>query len=327
MKTIIDDIKKNEFKKVYLLYGDEDYLKKQYRDKLKQALVGDDTMNFSYYEGDGVDIKQVISMCETLPFFSDRRVVILENSGAVKSANEELSDYIKELPDYLVLILVEKEIDKRNKVYKAIDKVGYVCELKPQTTATLKKWIVGILGKEGLKISVDGCELLLSKTGADMNLIRQEIDKLISYCEGKEGVTAQDVEAVCSTQTTSHIFDMIEAMANHNQTKALELYYELLTLKEPPMRILYLIVRQFNGILQAKELSSMGLPSKDVASKMGVAPFIAAKYLSQSKYFTITKLKEALNECVDVEESVKQGRLNDKLAVELIIVKYSENVK
>ena len=89
------------------------------------------------------------------------------------------------------------------------------------------------------------------------------------------------------------------------------------------MRILYLIVRQFNGILQAKELSARGLSSKEIASAIKVAPFVAGKYLSQAKYFTTDTVKDILNECADIEERVKQGRLQDKLGVELIIIKYS----
>ena len=323
MKVISDDIKKGEFKSVYLLYGEEEYLKKQYRDRLKNAIVGDDTMNYSYYDSDNASVKDIIDVCETMPFFAQKRLVVMENTGFLKSSNEELADYIKHIPDYLIIVMVEKEVDKRNKVYKAIDAVGYVCEMKPQTTATLEKWIAGLLAKDNLKISREACDLILDKTGAGMDYIRQETEKLVSYCQGRDVVTVEDVEKVCATQTTSHIFDMISAIANKKQQQALDLYYDLLELKEPPMRILYLIVRQFNGILQAKELAARGLSSKEIASAIKVAPFVAGKYLSQAKYFTTDTVKDILNECADIEERVKQGRLQDKLGVELIIIKYS----
>ncbi|MGN0317342.1 MAG: DNA polymerase III subunit delta [Lachnospira sp.] len=323
MKTITDHIKKNEFKQVYLICGEEEYLKKQYRDKLRQAISGDDTMNYSYYQGDGISVKDVIDTGNTMPFFSERRLIIIENSGFLKSSNEELADYIKALPEYLIIIFVEKETDKRNKVYKAIDSVGYICEMKPQTPQVLTKWIVGLLAKENLKITADACELMLNKTGAGMDLIKQETDKLISYCQGKDGVSVEDVEAVCSTQTVSHIFDMISAIAMKQQETALNLYYDLLTLKEQPMRILYLLVRQFNGILQVKEMQSEGISGKDMASRMGAAPFVVNKYAAQAKYFSIEKLHEAIEECALMEEQFKSGLINDKLAVELIIVKYS----
>ena len=246
MKVISDDIKKGEFKSVYLLYGEEEYLKKQYRDRLKNAIAGDDTMNYSYYDSDNASVKDIIDVCETLPFFAQKRLVIMENTGFLKSSNDELADYIKHIPDYLVVVMVEKDVDKRNKVYKAVDSVGYICEMKPQTTATLEKWIAGLLAKDNLKISREACDLILDKTGAGMDYIRQETEKLVSYCQGRDVVTVEDVEKVCATQTTSHIFDMISAIANKKQQQALDLYYDLLELKEPPMRILYLIVRQFN---------------------------------------------------------------------------------
>ena len=324
MKVISDDIKKGEFKSVYLLYGEEEYLKKQYRDRLKNAIAGDDTMNYSYYDSDNASVKDIIDVCETLPFFAQKRLVIMENTGFLKSSNDELADYIKHIPDYLVVVMVEKDVDKRNKVYKAVDSVGYICEMKPQTTATLEKWIAGLLAKDNLKISREACDLILDKTGAGMDYIRQETEKLVSYCQGRDVVTVEDEEKVCATQTTSHIFDMISAIANKKQQQALDLYYDLLELKEPPMRILYLIVRQFNGILQVKDLMSRGISCKEIASKIGAAPFVVGKYQAQAKYFEMNTLLDALNECAKTEEAVKQGRLNDRLGVELIIIKYSK---
>lgn len=324
MKVISEDIKKGEFKSVYLLYGEEEYLKKQYKDRLKNAIAGDDTMNYSYFDSDNASVKDIIDVCETMPFFAEKRLVVMENTGFLKSSNDELADYIKHIPDYLVIVMVEKEVDKRNKVYKAVDSVGYICEMKPQTTATLEKWIAGLLAKDSLRISREACDLILDKTGAGMEYIKQEIEKLVSYCQGREVVTVEDVENVCSAQTTSHIFDMISAIANKKQQQALDLYYDLLELKEPPMRILYLIVRQFNGILQVKDLMSRGVSGKDVAARIGVAPFVAGKYQAQAKYFEMNTLLDALNECAKTEEAVKQGRLNDRLGVELIIIKYSK---
>lgn len=91
MKSILEDIKNQEFKQVYLFYGEEDYLKKQYRDKLSTALNPDqDTMNFSHFEGKGIDVKEVISLGETMPFFADRRIILLENTGFFKGQCPEL---------------------------------------------------------------------------------------------------------------------------------------------------------------------------------------------------------------------------------------------
>ena len=226
MKTIDEDIKSGQFKKIYLLYGDEAYLKKQYKDKLKKALVQpDDTMNFTAYEGKDTNPKEVIDLSETLPFFADRRVILIENSGFFKSSQEELADFIKNMPDYLIFVFVESEVDKRNKVYKAVSTAGYICEMKQQSTSVLVQWIVTLLKNEGKTIDRPAVDLLLSKTGAGMDLIYAEVEKLVSYCIDRPQITAEDVEAVCTTQTTSRIFDMITAIATKKQKQALDLYY------------------------------------------------------------------------------------------------------
>ena len=327
MKIINEHIKSNEYKNVYLLYGDEPYLKKQYRDKLKQAIAGDDTMNYSYYEGDKISVTEIKDMGDTLPFFAEHRLIVVENSGFFKSSNDELADYIRNIPDYLIIIFVENEVDKRNKVYKAVNDIGYISEMKQQTPAVLEKWIAGLLKAEGKVITRPAAELILNKTGASMDLIRAELDKIISYCGDKNEVTEKDIEDICTTQTVSRIFDMIAAIASKKQQQALELYYDLLTLKEPPMRILYLIVRQFNGIFQVQEELNHGRSNADIARTMGAAPFIVNKYAAQAKNFTPSQLKEALADCAQAEEDVKTGRLNEKMAVELIIVKYSAKNK
>lgn len=323
MKNINNHIKAKEFSRIYLLYGEEDYLRKQYRDKLKAAIVGDDTMNYSYFEGGKTSVKDIIEMGNTLPFFSDYRLIVIEDSGFLKSANDELADYIRNIPDYLIIVMVESEVDKRGKVYKAINDTGYAAEMKPQTTATLAKWVAGMIKEEEKDIETAALELLLEKTGASMDLIKAEIDKLVSYCMERDVITSEDVQAICTTQTTSRIFDMIAAIAGKKQQQALQMYYDLLTLKEPPMRILYLIVRHFNGLLQVKEESAYGRSNSEIAKTMGVAPFIVGKYMSQVKYFTKEELKEALSECADIEERVKNGRIGDKMGVELLIIKYS----
>ena len=120
MKTIDNDIKAGEFKKVYLLYGEERYLIRQYRDKLIKAMVKEnDTMNFSSFEGDGISQKEIIDLAETLPFFADRRVILIEDAGIFKKAGDELGEYLQTAPDTTHFIFVEESVDKRSRIYKS----------------------------------------------------------------------------------------------------------------------------------------------------------------------------------------------------------------
>ena len=325
MEQLLQDLKQQNFKNIYLLCGEEAYLRNQYKKKLRDALVMDgDTMNYSYYEGKDINPRAVIDMAETLPFFADRRVLMVENSGFFKNKCEELADYAAVVPESTCLIFVETEIDKRSRFYKEVKKYGRVVEFGTQKDDVLMKWILGMLKKEGKNITKDTLQTFLSKTGSDMQLIKNELDKLAAYTEGRDVITTADVEHVCITQTTNKIFDMIHAVAEGNQKKALELYEDLLSLKEPPMRILFLIARQFNQLYQLKLLAKEGMPSSEIAKQAGIMPFAMKKYQAQANSFSEAELRAAVEECVASEEAVKTGIMNDRLSVELLIMKYSK---
>lgn len=325
MQRIQNDIKSGQFKPAYLLYGEERYLKRQYRDKLKAALCApDDNMNNHFYEGKNVSVGEIIDLAETLPFLAQRRVIFMDNSGLFKSGGEQMAEYLGAQNESTVLIFTESEVDKRSKLFKALQAKGCAVEFAAQDENTLKRWVAGTLGKEGKKITESTAELFLSKVGTDMENIYTELEKLICYCMDRDVVEPGDVEAVCTTRVSNRIFDMVTAIAEKRQRDALELYYDLLTLKEPPMRILFLIARQCNLLLQARAMKSKGVSNKEIASGLGVPPFAVGKYLSQASRFKSVVLRRALSRCVEAEEAVKTGRMNDVLSVEILIVSVFE---
>lgn len=324
MKSLNEDLKSGQFNNVYLLYGEEAYLKKQYKDKLRNAMLSpDDTMNYAYYEGKGTNIKEVIDLAETLPFFAERRLIVLEDTGFFKNATADLADYIKEMPETTAMIFVESEVDKRGKLYKAVQSRGRAVELGRQDENTLLRWIMGSVKKEGKQISEGTVRHFLTKVGTDMENIQKELEKLFCYVLEKGIITTEDVETICTTQITNQIFDMVNAVADKEQRKALDYYYDLLALKEPAMRILFLLTRQFKLLLEVKVLTKQGFDRKDIASKTGLHPFVVGKYQEQAKSFSKKELRAIMEESADIEESVKTGKLTDILGVELFIMKYS----
>ena len=321
MQRINDDIKQGNFKQVYLLYGEERYLRRQYTERLKKALCGTgDDMNTHFYEGKGLPVGEIIDLAETLPFFSERRVIFISNSGLFKSGGEQMAEYLASPAETCVFVFTESEVDKRSKLYKTVQSKGCAAEFSVQDENTLKRWIAGILAREGKRITESTVQLFLTKTGTDMENIQMELEKLVCYCMDKEIVTNEDVEAICTNRISNHIFDMINAIAARQTQTALQLYYDLLALKEPPMRILFLIARQCNLLLQVKELKSRGFDNKAIAPKIGVPPFVAGKYAAQAGQFRTSVLKNAVKQCVEAEEAVKTGRMNDMMSVELLIL-------
>lgn len=321
MKSLNEDIKTGQFKSIYLLYGEEEYLKKQYKGRLTRAMLPEgDRVNYAYYEGKGIPVPEIIDLAETMPFFAERRLIVIEDSGLFKTAAPELADYLKTMSASACFLFIEKEVDKRGKLYKAVKEKGRIVELSRQDERTLIRWLSGMIRQEGKLIQESTVRYILSKTGVDMENLEKEMEKLFCYTLEKNEITIQDVDAVCTTQITNHIFEMVEAVAKQQKKKALDYYYDLLALKEPPMRILYLLTRQFQLLLEVQGLVKKGMGRKQIAEKAGLHPFAVGKYMEQCRNFRKEELRRIMEEGAELETDVKTGRLNDVMSVELFII-------
>lgn len=321
MKKIREDIKKKEFEKVYLIYGEEDYLRKAYKKSLQEAIIGNETtMNYNYYQGKSIDFGEVEGVSETMPFFGERRLIIIEDSGFFKNSNEKIAEYLSRIPGTTHFIFVEKEVDKRGKLYKQVKTIGYDCEMTKQSSVELISWIMKIFSKDGKTATKDTLEYLIDYVGNDMENLTKEIEKLVCYCMDRNSITRKDIEEICVSEITGKIFEMIDAMSNKNPEKLMKLYYDLIESKEPPMRILFMIVRQFKIMLQIQELKSKGYGEASIAQTLGMRGFIVSKVFKQLENFRDRKITGILNSCAEMEERVKTGRVDELIGVELLLV-------
>lgn len=318
MNRIRDDIKKREFHNLYLLYGDEEYLKRYYRENLKYCILEDsDDMNFSKFENKGIDLNEVRSIADTLPFFSEHRLIIIQDSGLFKSSND-FTDYLEHMPDSTIIVFVEKEIDKRNKLYKYINKNGIAAEIKVKDSEEVLNWAAKRLKESGKVFTRKTMEYFLQRVDNNLYNLSNEIEKIAAYTVGREEITIADIDAVCPAYLQNHIFQMVDAVGAGDTDKALKLYNELIELKEAPSYILYMLIRHFNILLQ---IGSMGnAPKNQVASKIGISPYFVGNYQRQSSRFSGKQLKQALDNSLETEQKFKTGVLDDQIGVELLLI-------
>ena len=161
-RKLNEELAKGDYRRVYLLCGEQAYLRLQNRDKLVKALMGDgDAMNLTRYSGTDVSAREIIDMAGTLPFFADRRVLVLEGtclmnpkaggraSSALTQEAEKLSAYLPRIPESTSIVFVEESVDKRGRLYKAVTKCvkeenGWILECATPDEATLRTWAAGI---------------------------------------------------------------------------------------------------------------------------------------------------------------------------------------
>jgi DNA polymerase-3 subunit delta len=326
-----EQIKSNKIKNLYLFYGQEEYLKKLYLESIESKVVGVNmkAMNKVVLEGK-VDISKLADNCETVPLFSERKLVLVKNSGifkASKKADSEKADgkkdglaaLIQSLPSYTCLIFAEEEIDKRLKVIDIIRKNGLIVEFPFQKPPELVKWVIKLLRSKNKTISSDLASVIVNNCDQGMVEIHNEVEKLILYLGDREAVLVNDVEKVCIKSIKSRIFDLTDAIAAKDSTRAFIILEEMAVLKEPMPKILYMIARQFNQLLSMKLLYKSGLDINDAAVKIGVSPYIAGKIVKQSKEFELDVLKRVVEESLDLDVAVKTGRVNDRVAIEMLL--------
>lgn len=335
MKKINEDIKNSSFEGIYLIYGEEAYLKNQYKNKLKEAIVGDDGMNYSYFEGD-LDYGALEDMVVTMPFFADKRLIVIDNSkvfkpkkkdeeGAEKEKKSEhpLEKILDKKIDEVVIVFVEEEADLRNKLVKKIAKEGYVCKLDAQDENILKRWVKMKVAEQNSSISDATATYLIDCVGTNMENLISEIDKLTAYTFDKKEITKSDIDDLCVKNLNTVVFAITNNMMEKKVHKVLKIFNDLLAQREHPMHILYLLTGQFNIIYQISCLKEKGLNPAQIAGKLNIKEARVKVNLPFTKNFSKTTIKAALEDFCDYEEKVKSGRIDEVVGLETLLVKYS----
>jgi DNA polymerase-3 subunit delta len=313
------------------LYGEEAFLRIYNKKALKDALVSpDDSLNYSYFEGTSTQVGEVVDLVNTMPFMSDHRLVLCENTGWLAGESGLSEDKFKMLTDSLtnigedvVFAMCEEKVDKRSKLFKFLTKNGSSEEFAKESEETLKRWVAGYLGNSGKKITAAAAEYLLTEVGNDMTLLSLEMEKLIAWCLERNEVTINDIDTVCTHQVNGKIFDMITAISEHRQKEALALYYDLLTLRESPFHIQSLLVRQYNNLLAVRDGLDKNYSYVMIADKTGIKDWLVKKMSYIAKKMPLSKIEEAIEACAKAEEDIKTGNMADVLAIELLIISLS----
>ena len=298
---------------------------------LKDALVSpDDSLNYSYFEGTSTQVGEVVDLVNTMPFMSDHRLVLCENTGWLAGENglsddkfTMLTDSLTNIGEDVVFVMCEEKVDKRSKLFKFLTKNGSSEEFAKETEETLKRWVAGYLGNSGKKITAAAAEYFISEVGNDMTLLSLEMEKLIAWCLERSEITINDIDTVCTHQVNGKIFDMITAISEHRQKEALALYYDLLTLRESPFHIQSLLVRQYNNLLAVRDGLDKNYSYAIIADKTGIKDWLVKKMAYIAKKMPFEKIEEAIEACAKAEEDIKTGNMVDVLAIELLIISLS----
>src|SRR6266568_559656 len=336
----------------YLLHGNDEFTCREHLKKLSQQ--GNFEYNQDTYSGGEVDLMTIIATCNTFPFLSDQRLVILEglpkrrrgeDSGETKQTPEKssktkkgkkgrknrtesragfeksLAEYISQLPETTVLIvLADDELTASSPLLKAAEEHGKVIQCTLPRGVAVETWINRKATSLGVKITSDATTLLANFIGNQLRLLANELDKLATYVGPGATITVQDVRQLSAQVQEARIFDLTDALAQRNHKQALDILHDLLADGEAPIKLISTITFQVRSLLLVKELAQKGMRTAQIASTLGMAPFIVEKCFRQVGNFSVSQLEGIYRQLMATDAALKRSRMAPEMALDLLVV-------
>lgn len=333
-QSVLNSIKRGVVSPVYLIYGEEQYLQELVVIALKEALLTPNIAAFNLDEIDGEKCSsaQVAERANALPVFAERRLVIVKNPAFVQTSKKESSaegapndqlllNYLNDpLLSTCLVLLSNGSIDKRRKLVKSAEKAGQILELSPLKGADLTNWIKEEAERLGMKIEPRALEFIILNAAGSLRHLKNELEKLTLYSREDKVINLAAVEKLLTRTVESNIFAMVDSLGSKKGEQALRELSHLLDEGEPPIKILFMIARQFRLILQTKELEQKGFTEKQITGELGTHPFVTGKVLRQVRNFGFTELEKALALLLECDVALKTGA-PARLTLEQLIIK------
>jgi DNA polymerase-3 subunit delta len=319
-------------KPVYLFYGDDRYSLNQKLKFWQDEFIkkyGENALEIVY--GEKLDTSDFATNLETLPFLSEKRLVVVKNFLDLGKEDEQkkVASAIENTPDFCLLIFQENEVPKKtNPIYKKIAKIGTLQEFKVLSPSEITKWIVDKAKKENLKISFFTANYLTQQCGPELWSISNELEKLALFADNKE-ITKEMIDTLCIPSLTSSIFKLTDEVAQKNVKASLKTFGILKDSGEELNGIFFMLVRHFRILTQVQELVSKGENAPEITKKLKQHPFVIQKTSVQARNFDQKKLITIYEEMLDIDTKVKTGIIKsykgDNREFELAIEKFIIN--
>jgi DNA polymerase III subunit delta len=340
----------------YLMHGDDEFTSREQLKTLRQK----DTFGYNQdiYNGAEGDLKKITITMNTLPFLSEQRLVLIDGlpkkkrssetaatpkegtadkgsktkkskksskSGALSRAGfeKELAEHIATMQETTILVvLVEEVLEASNPLIKAAEQYGKVIQNMLPKGAALENWITKRAKRLNVSIAPEAKKLLADFIGNNLRLLANELDKLATYVGKEATINIDDVRQLSAQVQEARIFDLTDALAQRNRQQALNILHDLLSDGEPPLKLLSTITTQVRSLLLVKELAQKGMRAPQIASTLGIAPFIVDKSLRQVGKFSPAQLEGAYRQLLATDAALKRSRLTPEMALDLLVVQF-----
>jgi DNA polymerase-3 subunit delta len=309
----------------YVFHGDDTHAQSETLNALQARLGGDRSileLNTSRFEGHNLSFSELRHACDTSPFLGDKRLVIVVDAMARQPEYmAELLEYLPNLPDTTRLVFMEsKALTASHPLVKlaASDENGFLKSFARPEGRELEGWISRRVNQAGGAIAPRANHLLALNVGNELDLLDNEIEKLVLYKDG-ETIEAEDVGLLCPYVAEASIFELVDALGSRHGKTAARLLHEKLGQGTEPFYLFSMFVRQFRLMIQVKELSNAGSRPPEIAKSLKIHGFVAGKLHQQSQNFTMAQLVQIYAHLLEVDVGVKTGQTDMATALSLLV--------
>ncbi len=322
------DISTGTLGRLYVLHGEEAYLRSYYLEKMKEQLVGQGMAEFNLHNLPGKELtpEQLEQTVDALPMMSERTMVLVEDYDlfrASESDRQALAELFAQLPDYCCVVFVYNTLpykaDARTKLAAALKEYGSVVEFARQEQGDLIDWVRRRFRALGKDIDTEQAQYLIFQCGDLMNALIGEIEKVGAYARGPR-ITRQDIDAVVTPQLDAIVFNMTDAIGAGNFDRAAQVLGELFQMQEKAIPILAALGKQLRQLYCARLCMERHGTAGDLAAQWGIKSYPAEKLMNNARRFSLAWCRKALVACAKTDLALKSSSGTEReLMVDLLL--------
>lgn len=325
---------------LYILLGEDDFSLTRSLEEIKRGM-GDQALlaaNTTALDGQQVTLDQLRTVCETVPFLAEKRLVIIQGllgrfepqgkprrrkkiAPLTEKENEykSFAAYLANLPDSTALVLIDGRIKSNNPLLKQLSAKAEVRSFPILREDKLRQWVKREVAEHGASISPQAVDLLAKLVGGNLWIMTNEISKLALFTSGR-CIEVEDIKALVSSAQEANVFAMVDAILDFKAGVAEQLLEQLLQRGASPAYLLVMLSRQVRMIVLAKELRRQRQPEVEMQSRLGLtSEFALRKTLEQAQRYPVERLKEVYHKLLQADLSIKTGKYDGGLALNLLI--------
>ena len=310
----------------YLLFGLENYLIDEKIKEIKEKTKVEED-NIISLDMNNDTISSLLVEASTVSMFSDKKLIICDNSAFLTSSKVISEEDVKELTKYLenqfndvyiIFIVRDEKIDSRKKISKLVSKVSKVYDCNKIESYRLSNYIGDYIRDKGYSISSSSIELLISKVGYELSNIIKELDKMFIYKGTDTKITKEDIEEVITNNLEKNIFELTNAIVNKEKDKINDIYNDLIKSGEDPIKLIVTLSNQFRLILEVKLMRTGGYSEKEIVSTLKEHPYRIN--LAMKSVYDIEDIKNIMLKLSNLDYEIVTGKTDKFFGFEMFLL-------